>query len=35
MSPFITQLVVNPARLLFPWARYEGTRHFKITCWRN
>lgn len=30
MSPFITQLVVNPARLLFPWARYEGTRHFKI-----
>ena len=27
MNPFITQLVVNPVRVLFPWARYEGTRY--------
>lgn len=27
MSPFITQLVVNTVRVLFPWARYEGARH--------
>lgn len=30
MSPFITQPVVNPVQVLFPWARYDGTRHFTI-----
>jgi len=30
MNHFITQLVVNPVRVLIPWARYDGTRHYKI-----